>query len=317
MKIGNIEIKNKIFLAPMAGYTNLVYREIASKLGAGLVEGEMISAKGLLYDNVKTWDMLKVGCESVVSLQLFGYDIDEMVKAAIILDKQSNCDIIDINMGCPVRKVINNFSGSYLLKEMEHASQMVKAIVKAVSKPVTVKIRAGWDHSSINCVEFARAMEKAGASAIIIHGRTKSDLYAGKCNLDFIKMVKDAVTIPVIGNGDVKSREDAINMLSYTGCDAIMIGRASLGNPWIFSDLNNALEGLNYTYPSQEEKVGVMINHYENLIKLKGEMLATLEMRSLAAWYVKGFKRNKEFKVAIVNAKTKIEFYQIVNQYLR
>ena len=312
MKIGNIEIKNKLILAPLAGYTNQVYREICHDLGAGLTYTEMISDKGLLYENEKTWDLCYIKEEErPVSLQLFGGNIEEMVKAAKLIDERSNCDIIDINMGCPVKKVLKSGSGSYLIQDTKYLEQMVKSIVDNVSKPVTVKVRIGWDHNSINHIEIAKAAERGGASAICVHGRTKSDFYSGKVNLDAIREVKENVSIPVIGNGDVKTIEDLQKMLD-TGVDFVMIGRASLGNPWIFSEFNAYLNNEVYVYPTDEEKIKFLLSHLEKLIKLKGEKIAILEMRSLAAWYVKGMKNNKEFKLKLVNITTEKEFKQIV-----
>lgn len=312
MYIGNIQIKGKVILAPLAGYTNMVYRKIMKQAGASLVYSEMISAKGLLYDNDKTWDLTIVDSdEHPVSLQLFGGEVDDLVKASILIDKESKGDIIDLNMGCPVKKVLKANSGAYLLQDVVNIEKIVSAVVKAVSKPVTVKIRAGWDHNHINCVEVAQACERAGASAIAIHGRTKSDLYHGKVNLDYIKMVKDSVKIPVIGNGDIKSLNDAINMLEYTNVDAIMIGRGSLGNPWLISEIDAYLQGKPYTPPTKQEKINVMLKHLQNLIALKGEKLAILEMRSLAAWYVKGFSNSKEFRQRLKDINTYLEFQEI------
>lgn len=312
MKIGNVEIKNKLILAPLAGYTNQVYREICHDLGAALTYTEMISDKGLLYENEKTWDLCYIKEEErPVSLQLFGGNIEEMVKAAKLIDERSNCDIIDINMGCPVKKVLKSGSGSYLIQDTKYLEQMVRSIVDNVAKPVTVKVRIGWDHSSINHIEIAKAAERGGASAICVHGRTKSDFYSGKVNLQAIKEVKENVSIPVIGNGDVKTVEDLQNMLD-TGVDFVMIGRASLGNPWIFEEFNAYLNGKEYTYPSDEQKIKFLLSHLEKLVDLKGEKIAILEMRSLAAWYVKGMKNNKEFKLKLVNITTIKEFKQIV-----
>lgn len=312
MKIGNVEIKNKLVLAPLAGYTNQVYRQICHNLGAGLTYTEMISDKGLLYENDKTWNLCKIDEEErPVSLQLFGGNIEELVKAAKLIDEKSNCDIIDINMGCPVKKVLKSGSGSYLLRDVEYLEKMVKSIVENVSKPVTVKIRIGWDHQFINHIEIAKAIERAGASAICVHGRTKSDFYGGKVNLQAIKEVKENVSIPVIGNGDVKTVEDLQNMLD-TGVDFVMIGRASLGNPWIFQEFNAYLNKEEYTYPNDEEKIKFLLNHLDKLVNLKGEKIAILEMRSLAAWYVKGMKRNKEFKLKLINITTVQEFKDIV-----
>ena len=312
MKIGNIELKNKLILAPLAGYTNHVYRKICYDMGAALTYTEMISDKGLLYENDKTWDLCYISeDERPVSLQLFGGNIEEITKAAKLIDQRCNCDIIDINMGCPVKKVLKSGSGSYLIKDTKYLEDMVRSVVNNVSKPVTVKVRIGWDHSTINHVEIAKAAERGGASAICVHGRTKSDFYSGKVNLQAIKEVKENVNIPVIGNGDIKTIEDLQNMLD-TGVDFVMIGRASLGNPWIFKEFNAYLNKEEYIAPTDEEKIRFLLNHLEELVKLKGEKIAILEMRSLAAWYVKGMKHNKEFKLKLINITTVEEFKQIV-----
>lgn len=312
MKIGNIELKNKLILAPLAGYTNHVYRKICHDMGAALTYTEMISDKGLLYENDKTWDLCYISeDERPVSLQLFGGNIEEITKAAKLIDQRCNCDIIDINMGCPVKKVLKSGSGSYLIQNTEYLEQMVRSIVDNVSKPVTVKIRIGWDHSSINHIEIAKAAERGGASAICVHGRTKSDFYSGKVNLQAIKEVKENVSIPVIGNGDIKTVEDLQNMLD-TGVDFVMIGRASLGNPWIFKEFNAYINKEEYVKPSDEEKIKFLLYHLDELVKLKGEKIAILEMRSLAAWYVKGMQHNKEFKLKLINITTVEEFKQIV-----
>ena len=316
LKIGNVLLKSNVIVAPLAGYTNKVYREIMHKAGAGMVCCEMVSAKGLFYENKKTFDMLEVGDEGVCSMQIFGYEVSDLVNAAKILDKETKCDIIDINMGCPVKKVTATGAGSSLLKDVNHIYDIVKAVCDNVQKPVTVKIRAGWDHNHINCVEVAKAIEKGGASAIIIHGRTKSDLYTGKCNLDYIKMVKDAVSIPVIGNGDIKSYDDALKMIEYTKCDGIMIGRASLGNPWLISEIVAKLDGKEYIMPTNKDKIDMLIYHFNELVKLKGKKIAVLEMRSMAGWYVKGMKNIKEYKRALVNVKTKDEFLELIDIYL-
>lgn len=315
-KIGNVQIKNPICLAPMAGYTNSVYRMIAKEMGVGLVYSEMISAKGLIYDNDRTNEMLFINPqEHPISIQLFGGEIDELVQAAKIIDQKTNADIIDFNMGCPVKKVLKSNAGSKLLLDSDHIYNIVEAVVKAVNKPVTVKIRAGWDHSNINCIEVAQKIEKAGASAIAIHGRTKSDLYRGKVDLDYIKMVKDNVSIPVIGNGDVKSIQDAVLMKQYTGVDGIMVGRGSFGNPWLLRDLvdyftNQPLK----TPPTPREKIEMLIKHFEELVTLKGEKLAVLEMRSLASWYSKGFSNSKEFRKKLVAINNQKDFLKAINE---
>lgn len=317
MKIGNLEINSKLVLAPMAGYTNSVYRNLCGEMGAGLVYGEMISDKGLLYENDKTILMASGEKDKYpYALQLFGGDVDEMVKAAKYVEEYCKCDIIDINMGCPVKKVLKAKSGSYLLQDIDYAALMVEKIVKAVSKPVTVKIRLGYDHDNINCVEMAKALEKAGASAIAVHGRCKSDMYSGKVNLDYIKKVKESVSIPVIGNGDIKSYEDAIHFLEYTKVDAIMIGRASFGNPWIFKEISYKLNNLEYEKPSLMEKVAVLKRHIEELIEIKGEHVAVLEMRTIAIWYLKGLKKLKPFKDKVVLAKTKEELIRCIDNLI-
>lgn len=317
-KIGNVEIKNKVVLAPLAGYTNMAYRMIMKEAGAGMMVSEMISAKGLLYENDKTWTLTQIHeTEHPISLQLFGGEIEDLVKAAKEIDKKTTCDFIDINMGCPVRKVLKADAGSMLLQNPEKIRNMVGAVVKAVKKPVTVKIRAGWDHQHINVVEVAKAIEDAGASAIAIHGRTKSDLYSGKVNLDWIKMAKDAVKIPVIGNGDIKTIADAIKMVEYTNVDAVMIGRGSFGNPWLIRDLVDYFSGNPIQNPpTKEEKLAMCKKHFEMLLELKGEKLAILEMRSLASWYIKGIDNSKEFKQKLVHISKKEELFDALEQLL-
>ena len=316
LKIKNITLPSRVIVAPLAGYTNKVYREIMHAHKAGMVCCEMVSAKGLLYENQKTFDMLEIGDEGICSMQIFGSTPEDLVVAAKILDKETKCDIIDINMGCPVKKVTSTGAGSALMKDPKLVYEIVKAVTSNVSKPVTVKIRAGWDHKSINCDVIAKAAEAGGASMITIHGRTRSDLYSGKVNLDYIKMVKEAVSIPVIGNGDIKSYEDAIKMMEYTGCDGVMIGRATLGNPWLIDDIVSRMEGLPFNKPTKSDKINMLTYHFNQLVKLKGEKIAVLEMRSMAGWYVKGMKNVKEYKRALVNVKTKEEFLDLIDKYL-
>lgn len=308
-------IKDKIVIAPLAGYTNLAFRKIAKEMGASLVYTEMVSAKGLIYENEKTFEYLKtIPFEHPLAVQIFGGDIDEMKKAAEIVFKEGCADILDINMGCPVKKVLKQEAGSKMLLDVNKIYEMVKTLVDISPIPVSCKIRAGWDHQNINCVEIAKAIEKAGASLITIHGRTRSDLYGGKVNLDFIKMVKDAVKIPVIGNGDIKSIDDAVNMLNYTNCDAVMIGRASLGDPWLIRDLVDYFKGKSLkNKPTIDERIEMMKYHFEELKKIKPEYIAILEMRSLAAWYVRSVPRNKPFKLALNKISTSKEFYELLD----
>ncbi|HHX78873.1 MAG TPA: tRNA dihydrouridine synthase DusB [Acholeplasmataceae bacterium] len=316
MKIGNIKLKNKVIIAPLAGYTNQAYRMIMKEAGAALTYTEMISCKGLIYSSENTWDLTEiVDSEHPVSLQLFGGEVADLVKAAILIDEKTNCDIIDINMGCPVKKVLKAHSGSYLLQYVDLIEEMVSSVVKAVKKPVTVKIRAGINHQKINAIEVAKAIERAGASAIAIHGRTQSDLYRGNVNLDFIKMVKENVNIPVIGNGDIKTIKEALYMLEYTKCDAIMIGRGSLGNPWFIKNLVSCLEGSNEFFePTKDDRINMIIKHYQLLKDLKGDYIALLEMRSISGFYLKGIPGAKEYRQLLVNAKTEDEFFKILER---
>ncbi|MFA6627542.1 MAG: tRNA dihydrouridine synthase DusB [Bacilli bacterium] len=324
MKIGSLTLNGQVILAPLAGYTNQVYRLIAKKMGASLVYSEMISAKGLLYENDKTWDLAAIDpAEHPVALQLFGNDPSEMALAASKLTQMTSADIIDINMGCPVRKVMKQNSGSFLLQDPQAVYDITRAVVNATSLPVTVKIRAGWTHDDITCEIIAQVIERAGAQAITIHGRTKSDLYKGHVNLDYIKRVKEAVSIPVIANGDIRNGEDAIHTLAYTGADAVMIGRATLGNPWVIAEVDAALRKTTYSPASREDRLNMMLFHLNELVQLKGEKIAILEMRSLAGWYVKGFPHAKTFKQALTTITTfdtfvenmKMNLYQDINNH--
>jgi len=316
-KIDNIEIKNKVVIAPMAGISNQAFRSILKDEGAGLIYAEMVSDKALNYSNEKTLRMIEVTeNEHPITMQLFGSEVETMVSAAKIIDQKSNCDIIDINLGCPVTKVVKSGAGSKLLQNPQKIYEIVSNIVQAVNKPVTVKMRTGWNHHQINAVEVAIICEKAGAKAIAIHGRTRSQMYSGKADYSIIKEVKDAVSIPVIGNGDIKSPEDAKKMLDETNVDAVMIGRGVLGNPWLVSQIVEYLEtGTYQAYTTDEEKLTQIINHTNRLIKLKGEKLALLEMRSHAAWYVKGMKGSNYMKREISSIKTKEDLDYLLEQY--
>jgi nifR3 family TIM-barrel protein len=317
LKIKDLELNNNVFVAPMAGVTDLSYRLILKEFGAGLIYTEMISDKGLLYENKKTHDMIEIfDYERPIALQIFGNEVKSMVKAAKLIDKKSNCDIIDINMGCPVPKVTKSGSGSKLMTTPELAFEIVNSIVKVVKKPVSVKIRSGWDHNSINAIEFAKLMEQAGASMIAVHGRTKTDMYTGKVDLDIIKKVKEAVRIPVIGNGDIKKPEDAKYMMEYTGCDGVMIGRGLLGNPWLIKQTIDYLNLGEYEQDIKlETKKEYLLKHLEHLIEYKGEHLATLEMRTHGAWYLKGMPGASKIKTQIVNAKSVQEIKNIIEDY--
>lgn len=316
-KIGNIQLNNKVIVAPMAGVTNLAYRVILKEFGSSLIYTEMISDKGLLYENKKTIEMIEIIDENKpIALQLFGSEVKSMTQAAIYIDQHSKADIIDINMGCPVAKVTKANAGSALMKTPELAFEIVRSIVKHVKKPVTVKIRSGWDHNNINAVEFAIGLEKAGASAIAIHGRTKTDMYTGHADWSIIKAVKDAVKIPVIGNGDIVTPEDAKQMIDETGVDGVMIGRGILGNPWLIKQTVDYLETGTYMHdislPVRKEYI---LKHLEKLMKLKGEKIAVLEMRSHGAWYLKGLPNASRIKSKIVNCDTAEDIISIIEEY--
>lgn len=316
-KIKDIEIANQVVLAPMAGISNSAYRQIIKEMGAGLVYAEMVSDKAIVFENAKSLEMLKMtDLERPIAQQIFGSDIASFVQAAKIIEKEMKPDIIDINMGCPVPKVaIKNQAGSSLLKNVTKVKAIVSAVVEAVRIPVTVKIRSGWDEKSINAVEVAKACEEAGASAIAIHARTRSQGYSGKADWQIIKTVKEAINIPVIGNGDITTCYQAKEMLEFTKCDAVMIGRGCLGNPWLIKECINYLaEGTEPTIISKTEKVQMMRKHFQLLIKNQSEKQAVLEFRSHFLYYLKGIPNVKEFKNKICQCQNKEEVENILNE---
>jgi nifR3 family TIM-barrel protein len=301
LKIGDIEMKNQVVLAPMAGVCNSAFRLTVKEFGAGLVCAEMVSDKGIILKNNKTMNMLYIDeREKPLSLQIFGGEKESLVEAARFVDKNSNADIIDINMGCPVPKITKCDAGAKWLLDPNKIYEMVSAVVDAVEKPVTVKMRMGWDDQHIYAVRNAQAVERAGGKAISLHGRTRVQMYEGKANWDIIKEVKQSVNIPIIGNGDVQTPQDAKRMLDETGVDGVMIGRAALGNPWMIYQTVKYLEtGELIAEPSVKEKMDVCILHLDRLIALKSEYVAVREMRKHAAWYLKGVKGNGKVRNAV------------------
>lgn len=317
-KIGNVEIENQLVLAPMAGITNEAFRSICKEMGAGLVVCEMISDKALSFHNAKTIKMTGISQnEHPLSMQIFGADKETLVYAAKWIYENTDADIIDINMGCPVNKVAKRAgAGSSLLRDPNKVYEITKAVVEATPLPVTVKIRIGWDENNINAVENAKMIEKAGACAIAVHGRTRAQMYSGHANLDVIKDVVEAVNIPVVGNGDIVDGPSALHMLEYTGCKAIMIGRGALGNPWIFKEINAYFAGEEFKRPSKEEIYNMIVDQYERLLKLKGERLALLEMRSHVGWYLKGMQGSAQIKNKANQALSFEEVKKILKEYL-
>lgn len=290
MKIGNVELPNRIILAPMAGVSDLPFRLLCHEQGAAMVCMEMISAKAIHYKNRNTEDLLKIHPdEGIVSLQLFGSEPKLMADIARSIEDRP-FEILDINMGCPVPKIVNNHEGSALMKEPKLVYDIVKEISGAISKPVTVKFRRGFDENSVNAVEIAKICEQAGASAVAIHGRTREQYYSGKADWDIIRQAKEAVSIPVIGNGDVVDGESALKMLNETGCDAVMVGRAAEGNPFIFKKINAYLNNEEYIEPSLEEWKETIIRHAKLQLEYKGEYIGIREMRKHLSWYLKGFE---------------------------
>ena len=318
LNIGEITMKNQVVLAPMAGVCNSAFRLIAKEFGAGLVCAEMVSDKAILHENEKTLKMLYVDeREKPLSLQIFGGEKETLVSAARYVEKATNADIIDINMGCPVPKITKCDAGAKWLLDPDKIYEMVRAVVNAVDMPVTVKMRIGWDDKHIFAVENAQAVEAAGGAAIAVHGRTRVQMYEGRANWDIIKQVKEAVSIPVIGNGDVVTPMDAKRMLDTTGVDGVMIGRGALGNPWMLYRTVKYLEtGELIPEPSPREKVDVCMVHFDRLIALKGEHVAMMEMRKHASWYLKGMRGNGKVKTVINQLTTRDEFRDVLYNYV-
>lgn len=318
MKIGNVELKNKVFLSPMAGVTDLPFRLICKEQNCGMLYTEMINAKALCYDDENTKKMLKIEKEEhPVAVQIFGSDPEFMGRAAEIMNQYEN-EILDINMGCPAPKVIKNGDGSALMKNPKLAEEVLKSVVKNSKKPVTLKIRKGWDDNSINAVEIAKIAEASGISALAIHGRTREQYYSGKADWDIITEIKNSIDIPVIGNGDVFTVEDARNMLDKTGCDAIMIGRGAQGNPWIFKRINHYMQtGEILPEPTMEEKMNTAKKHLKLAVQEHGEYIAVREMRKHIAWYLKGLKGSAKVRDEINKITSYEEVVRRLDDYMQ
>lgn len=316
MNIGNIELSAPLALAPMAGITDLPFRLICRRLGCGMTVSEMVSAKGLLYKNVKTTEMLRIDDgERPTAIQLFGSVPAELAEAARMVEA-SGADMIDFNMGCPVPKIVNNGEGSALMKNPQLAHDILAAMVKAVKIPVTVKFRAGWDDANRNAVEIARAVEAAGVSAVAVHGRTRQQFYEGKADWSIIADVKQAVKVPVFGNGDIFTVADGLRMLEQTGCDGLMIGRGADGNPWLFTALAAALRGEQLPQPpSLKERLAQAAEHLEMLIAYKNEVVAVKEMRRHISAYLKGMPHAAEFRGRFHKVDTQEQFSELLAEY--
>ena len=316
LKIGNVELRNNILLAPMAGITDLPFRLICEKHGAGLTCTEMISSKGLYYNDSKTKLLLNVqGEERPVAAQIFGSDIEALKYASEYVSKV--VDIVDINMGCPAPKIVKNGDGSKLLKNLDLVFCIAKEVVKASKVPVTVKIRKGWNSKSVVAVEVAKLLEEAGVSAITIHGRTREEYYLGKADWDIIKKVKESVKIPVIGNGDIKTKEDALRMFEQTNVDGLMIGRGAIGNPWIFEEVINYLQGKEQRKVTNSERLETIIEHINLAVKEKGEDIAIKEMRKPLAYYVRNEKAASKIRERINKINDKGELIDCLSEYFK
>lgn len=318
MQIGNTKIYNPVFLAPMAGVTDLAFRTICAQMGADVTVTEMVSSRALVYKDKKSAALLKKTPVGVCGAQIFGNDPAIMAEAAVMALEISGCDFLDINMGCPMPKIANAGDGSGLMRTPELAGQIVAAVVKAVAVPVTVKCRLGWDKGNINAVDFARRMEDNGASMITVHGRTRAQLYSGTADWDAIHKVKEAVTVPVIANGDITDGDAAKKCLRRTGADGVMIGRSSFGDPWIFSETRTVLNGAEYEgRPKLRQRIDVAVEQFRLAQADHGEHIACLEARKHFAWYLRGVAHSAYFKNQISSLTTMDDIYRVAEQIQR
>lgn len=316
MKIGNLEFENNVFLAPMAGVTDIAFRGLCKECGCSLVYTEMISARALYHESKNTKDLLRLSHEEKpVAVQIFGNDPLIMAKACESFNENDDICLVDVNMGCPAPKIVRNGEGSALMKSPKLAAEIVREMKKASVKPVTVKFRKGFDENNINAVEYAKEMEQAGVDAIAVHGRTRAQMYEGKADWDIIKRVKENVQVPVIGNGDVFSWEDALSLAKYTKCHGIMVARGAMGNPWIFKQINQVLKGEEITHPSDVEKILMCIRHLTLAINYFGEDRAVREMRKHISWYIKSMRNCTEIKDKINAEKKSENVFKILNEY--
>ncbi|MGI6705118.1 MAG: tRNA dihydrouridine synthase DusB [Clostridia bacterium] len=305
MRIGSLEIENNVFLAPMAGVTDQPFRLLCKEMGCGVVYTEMVGAKGLHYGGEQTRQLIDIHpLEHPVGIQIFGSEPEIMAMIAEQLNNE-DADLIDINMGCPAPKIVKNNEGCALMKDMQRAEKVIRAVVKASKKPVTVKFRKGWDDSSVNAVEFAQMAEEAGVQAVTVHGRTREQFYSGRADWDIIRKVKGSVGIPVIGNGDIFSGEAARRMFEETGCDGVMVARGAQGNPWIFAEIRSCLRGeKEIPVPGPGDKIDMALRHGAMMMEYKGEYIAIREMRKHISWYLKGIKNASQLKVAVNSAQS-------------